>query len=113
MYLSVHSITRLLRLAPLNVKREPHASVFSLLCTVENGSACRFTSSDWSDSSLAPLCDAIVDEIGWKVIEHSARREVLIRCTVPQSIAENAECTIDRGDGPQPLRVRDSNEEAG
>jgi len=113
MYLSVHSITRLLRLASFNMRREPQAPLFSLLCTVENGSACRFSSSDWSDLSLAPLCDDIVDEIGWKVIEHSARREVLIRCTVPQSIAEHAQCTIDRGDGPQPLPVRNTNEDAG
>ncbi len=110
MYLSVQSITRILRLASAHVKREAQPSAFSLLCTVEYGPACRFTSSDWTDSTLAPLCDALIDEIGWKVIEHSARREVLIRCTVPQSLAEQAQCTIDRGNGPQPLPVRNLEE---
>jgi hypothetical protein len=110
MYFSFQSITRILRLASAHVKRDAHVSAFSLLCAVENGPACRFSSSDWTDPTLASLCDAIIDEIGWKVIEHSARREVLIRCIVPQSIPEQAQCTIDRGDGAQPLPVRNLEE---
>jgi hypothetical protein len=106
MYLSIESIERIVRLASMHVKRDAQSSAFSLLCTVDYGPACRFASSDWSDASLAPLCESILDEIGWKTVEHSARREVLIRCKVPQSIPEKAECTIDRGNGPQPLPVR-------
>jgi hypothetical protein len=106
MYLSIQSIERILRLASMHVKRDAQSSAFSLLCTVDYGHACRFASSDWNDPSLSPLCEAILDEVGWKIVEHSARREVIIRCTVPHSIPENAQCTIDRGDGPQPLPVR-------
>jgi hypothetical protein len=111
MHLSVHSISQILNLASPHIKRDTHSEAFSLLCTVEGGIACRFSTSDWTDASLNHLSEAIIDEVGWKVIEHSARREVLIRCTVPDAQPAKALCTIDRGDGPQPLPVQQEAED--
>jgi hypothetical protein len=72
---------------------------FTFVATVEEGLACRFASADSSDESLTTLAPRIVDEIGFKTIECSARRQVVVRCT------SRTHCHIDRGDGFQDLAI--------
>jgi hypothetical protein len=91
-------------MAKILATRSPHiqqdlgGSSFTLLCTVEEGIACRFSTSDWGDPSLAPLRETIVEELGWKLVEHSARRQVIIRYL-------KGRCELDRGDGYQPVEL--------
>ncbi len=107
MHLTRTTIARILETASRHIRRDLLGASFTFLCTVEEGPACRFASSDWADQALAPLTLRIVDEIGWKAIEHAARRQVVVRCTVPLADPGHARCEYDRGDGFAPLEVRD------
>jgi hypothetical protein len=108
MHLTQATIASILETASRHIRRDLSGASFTLLCTVEEGPACRFASSDWSDQALAPVALRIVDEIGWKAIEHAARRQVVVRCTVPMSDPARARCECDRGDGFAPLEVTES-----
>jgi hypothetical protein len=108
MHLAQTTIARILETASRHIRRDLTGASFTVLCTVEEGAACRFASSDWADQSLAPLALPIVDEIGWKAIENAARRQVVVRCTVPMGAAARAHCEFDRGDGFVPLEVKES-----
>jgi hypothetical protein len=108
MHLTSSTIARILETASRHIRRDLSAASFTFLCTVEEGAACRFASSDWSDQTLAPLALRIVDEIGWKAIEHAVRRQVVVRCTVPLADPAKARCDCDRGDGFVPLEVTEA-----
>jgi hypothetical protein len=105
MHLTSSTIARILDTASRHIRRDLSGASFTLLCTVEEGPACRFVSSDWADQALVPLALRIVDEIGWKAIEHAARRQVVVRCTVPLASPAKARCECDRGDGFAALEV--------
>jgi len=107
MHLTHTTITRILETASRHIRRDISGASFTILCTVEEGPACRFASADWADQALAPLALRIMDEIGWKAIEHAARRQVVVRCAVPLADPANAHCECDRGDGFALLEVRD------
>jgi hypothetical protein len=89
------------------MKRRPGETAFTLICTVEEGMACRFAAGPWDDAWLELLIPALITELGWKNIEHSARREVVIRCTAPGNDPARAICEIDRGAGFAPLAIFD------
>jgi hypothetical protein len=76
------------------------STAFSLICTVEEGAACRFGPSGWNDPALAPLAQGIIDDLGWKIVEHSPRRQCVVRCFPAEE-----RCEIDRGQGFVPLPV--------
>jgi hypothetical protein len=105
MHLTRPTIAAILDTASRHIRRDLSGASFTILCTIEEGVACRFASSDWADQALAPFALRIVDEIGWKAIEHAARRQVVIRCTVPTANPARARCECDRGDGFFPLEV--------
>jgi len=105
MHLSQATIKKILETPSPRIRRDARGASFTLLCTVEEGVACRFASSDWSDRSLVSVEQEIVDELGWKMVEHSARRQVVIRCLVPGGDPAKARCECDRGDGFFPLEV--------
>jgi hypothetical protein len=96
--LSLALIARIVATRSPHIQQDFGGTSFTILCTVEEGIACRFATSDWGDSNLAPLTEAIVDELGWKLVEHSARRQVIIRYA-------NGHCEMDRGDGYQPVEL--------
>jgi hypothetical protein len=99
------TLAQILDTASRHIRRDASGASFTLICTVEEGCACRFASSEWGDQALAPLAVRIVDEIGWKTIEHSAGRQVVVRCTLPQADLAQARCECDRGDGFVPLEI--------
>ena len=105
MHLTNTTIAQIFSSASRHIRRDLLGASFTFLCTVEEGPACRFATADWADQSLAPLPQFIVDEIGWKAIEHAARRQVVVRCTVPLADPAHATCECDRGDGFAPLEV--------
>jgi hypothetical protein len=105
MHLSQTTIAAILDTGSRHIRRDLAVASFTFLCTVEEGCACRFATSDWSEQALMPLALRIVDEIGWKVVEYSARRQVVVRCTVPLADPARARCECDRGDGFVPLEV--------
>ena len=105
MHLTHATISGILETASRHIRRDLLTASFTFLCTVEEGPACRFASSDWTDQALAPLTFRIVDEIGWKAIEHAVRRQVVVRGTVPLADPAQAKCECDRGDGFAPLEV--------
>jgi hypothetical protein len=78
---------------------------FSILCTVEEGVACRFAGSDWTDGSLGPLAAAIVDELGWNIISRSPHRQVMLRCVAAGSDPARTRCECDAGDGYMQIDV--------
>jgi hypothetical protein len=105
MHLSRTTIAQILETGSQHIRRDFGGASFTLLCTVEEGAACRFASSDWADNSLAPLALRIIDELGWNVVEHSARRQIMVRCIVPGADPAKARCEYDRGDGFQALEL--------
>jgi hypothetical protein len=113
MYLSMQTIEAILRLASPFIRRTGTESSFTLLLSVQEGVACRFAASTWTDQILSPLAPELISEIGWKTIEHSSRRQVVVRCSVPNSEALVANAEIDRGFGFEPLLVIASTQEPG
>jgi hypothetical protein len=105
MHLSQTTIAQILATSSAQIRRDLTGASFTLLCTVEEAIACRFASSDWSDQTLTPMATRIVDELGWKMVEHSARGQVVVRCTIPDADAAKARCECDRGDGFKPIQV--------
>jgi hypothetical protein len=105
MHLSASSIARILAFGSPHVRGDAHGSAFTIICTVEEGAACRFGSGDWEDPVFETLTPRIVTELGWKEIEHSARRLVTVRCTVPRNDPAAAACEADRGTGFEPIPV--------
>ena len=102
MHLSRATIGRILETSSPHIRRDSTGLSFILLCTVEEGLAVRFASSGWPNQTFAPLATQIVDELGWKAIEHSAHRQVVVRCSMPSADGAQACCECDRGDGFQP-----------
>jgi hypothetical protein len=72
----------------------------TIFCTVEGGLACRASDGPWDDPQFATFLQALVQDLGYKTIEHASRRQVTIRF---QPAA--AECQIDLGDGFIPVEV--------
>jgi len=105
LHLSRATIAQILATGSPHIRRDFAGASFTLLCTVEEGAACRFTSSDWADQSLAPLALGIIEDLGWNAVEHSASRQVVVRCTVLDSDPAKARCECDRGGGFQPLAL--------
>jgi hypothetical protein len=84
-------------------------SAVTVVCTVEGGVACRLELGDWDDPALTVLAPRLVQEIGWKTIEHAAARQAVIRCAI-QGGAGQAYCQIDLGEGFQDLPVREADD---
>ena len=105
LHLSRATLAQVLGTRSPHLRRDLGGVAFTLLCTVEEGAACRFSSSDWADQGLAPLALSILDELGWNAVEHSTSRQVVVRCSVPGSDPAQARCECDRGDGFQPLTL--------
>lgn len=105
MHLSAATIRQILATLSPHIRRDLTGATFTVLCTVEEGIACRFASSDWSDQTLAPIATQIVDELGWKMVEHSARGQVMLRCAIAAGDEAGPKCECDRGDGFQPIPV--------
>ncbi len=99
------TIAQILGSGSPHLRRSPGGASFSLLCTVEEGAACRFTSSDWADQTLTPQAAGIIEGLGWSAVEQSARRQIVLRCYVPGSDPAKARCECDRGQGFEPLEV--------
>jgi hypothetical protein len=109
MHLSAQSIRRVLACGSPHIRRDGASASFTLICTVEEGAGLRFGSGDWNDPALEELTSGIVEELGWKEVEHSARRQTVVRCTVPENDASRAACEADRGEGFEPIAmVRES-----
>ncbi len=87
------------------IRRDFAGVQFTIVCTVEEGVACRFASSDWDDRTLAPLAARIADELGWRMIERAPRRQVVLRCAMPDAGIAAATCECDRGEGFQVVEV--------
>ena len=105
MTLTQKTIGAILNTASPWIHSDAAETSFALVCTVEEGMACRFSQADWGDKSLQSLAPAIINELGWKSVEHSAQRQVLVRCTAPERNPARATCEIDRGDGFVAIQV--------
>ncbi len=105
MKMSPKTIEAILQTASPWIHRNASEASFSIVCTVEEGTACRFSQAQWGDKTLDELAPVIIAQIGWKRIEHSAQRQVVLRCSVPGRDAARAKCEIDRGDGFVPVPV--------
>jgi hypothetical protein len=74
-------------------------AVFQILCNVEEGITCRFTSARWSDPLPRTLAWRIVDDLGWKFVEHSVARQTVVRCALSPASRVLTQLACDRGDG--------------
>jgi hypothetical protein len=97
--LKADTIASLLETGSSHIRISGNNASFQVLCTVEEGIGCRFSSARWTDPVLQPFAATIVDQLGWKYIEHAVRRQVVLRCTVPHADRSAAVCEYDRGDG--------------
>jgi hypothetical protein len=96
------SISQILETRSPHIRMEGRNAVFQLLCSVEEGIGCRFLSARWRDTPLPrQLSEAIIDGLGWTLVEHAVRRQTVVRCTLPPS--GPALCELDRGTGFQRL----------
>ncbi|HEY1758778.1 MAG TPA: hypothetical protein VGG72_25625 [Bryobacteraceae bacterium] len=93
------TIAKILAVPSPQIHRDVTGASFSILCTVEEGVACRFAGSDWTDASLAPLALSIVDELGWNRIDRAPRRQVMLRGFAPDGDPARARCECDAGNG--------------
>lgn len=98
-------IEAILRLPSPYIRHTGGGSSFALILTVQEGLACRFAASTWTDQILAGVARDLVREVGWKVVEHASRRQVVLRCTVPKDDAGLATAEIDFGTGYVALPV--------
>jgi len=105
MHLSAQSIERILACGSSHIRRDGSSASFTIICTVEEGASLRFGSGDWNDQALEELTPGIVEELGWKELEHSARRQTVVRCIAPENDALRAACEADRGEGFEPIAV--------
>ena len=105
MHLSRSTIATVLGTESPEIRREGDATSFALMCSIDGTLACRFSTGTWNYPALDALAERIVDEVGWKIVEHAARHRVLVRCDVAGGEPARARCTIDRGSGPEPLPV--------
>lgn len=108
MHLSRDTVERILRSESPYLRRRSAEVSATLICTVEEGVACRFGRGDWNDAVLGSLLPRMIQELGWKAIEHSARREAVIRCSAPDGDVARAICEIDVGTGWETLPVVDT-----
>lgn len=99
MKLTAKTLNAILQTASPWIRRDGSSASFTIVCTVDEGLACRFSQSDWGDKTLESLAPVIVWELGWKRIEHSAQRQIVVRCSVPDRDPDRAMCEVDRGDG--------------
>lgn len=108
MHLSRDTVERILRSESPHLRRRGVVVSATLICTVEEGVACRFGTGDWNDAVLASLLAGMIQELGWKAIEHAARREAMIRCSAPDADPARATCEIDVGNGWEALPIADT-----
>jgi len=98
-------------LAAIVASRSPFLRVnateasFTIVLTVDEGIACRFAQTDWKDTSLGGIARDLVEELGWKTVEYSAQRQVVLRCSVSTGDPGKSTCEIDRGDGFGPVSI--------
>jgi hypothetical protein len=92
--------TRAIRESVLEALRRaaPSAAV-PVICTVEEGIACRLAPSGWRDSALQPMAETVADEIGWNVLEHAVRRQAALRVAPPSGEGGTYSCEVDLGEG--------------
>ena len=106
MHLSLKTIQKILNTASPHIRRDFNGSTFTIIFTVEEGMACRFTTSDWAGASTAEPAQDVIDELGWNIVERSSRRQVVIRCPLPAMDPAQAQCECDRGSGFEPLKIQ-------
>ena len=103
MQLSQSTIAAVLATESPDIRRDGAVTAFALTCSVDGAPACRFSTGSWNDPALAPIAERVVDEIGWKTIEHAPRHRILVRCETPDGAPARGRCWIDRGNGLEPL----------
>jgi hypothetical protein len=87
------------------MRRDREGVSFTLVCTVEEGAACRFGGGSWNDPDLLAVCERLVHGIGWKRLEYATGRQAVVRGTADPDRPAEATCHIDLGDGWEPLPV--------
>jgi hypothetical protein len=107
MRISRSTLAAILRARSPHTRNDGARLSFTLICTVDEGAGCRFAQAGLADRTLDPLAATIVDELGWKAVEHAARRQVVLRCAIPDGDLARATCECDRGNGPVILPVVD------
>ena len=111
MHVRADLLAKLLSIPSPQIQRLRGEARFTLICSAEEGVACRFAAGAWNDPLLEPIAEAVVSQIGWKWIEHAPARQVVVRCLIPAGAPERGQCSIDLGAGFVPLPVR-ADEEA-
>lgn len=98
MHLRMKTAEAILKLPSPFIRRRAGFAEFSLVLSLREGAACRFSASTWSDQMLTALAKDLLAEVGWKTVEHAARRQVVVKCRVPET-RDAAIAEIDCGDG--------------
>jgi hypothetical protein len=110
MHLKVSLLSQIFSIPSPHIQQHRGEVRFTLVCTTEEGVACRFAAGAWNDPALEPVAEPLVSQIGWKLIEHAPLRQVVVRCTTLVEAPERAQCSIDLGSGFEPLPVRADDE---
>ena len=107
MYLRMETVNAILQLPSPYIRRSGKGATFTIICTVNEGAACRFGGSVWTDQALTSFALDLVNDIDWKRIESASRKQVVIRYT---STGDSAHAEIDFGDGFIPLPLKPEGE---
>jgi hypothetical protein len=76
-----------------------------VICTGDEGIACRYAAASWGDPALQSVANALVDEIGWNFLEHAVRRQASLLVAAPESPGDAYRCELDLGGGYQPCQI--------
>lgn len=101
--LSANTVSAILATRSPHIRISGEHAIFQILCNVEEGFGCRFSSARWNEPLPLELALSIVDGIGWKFAEHAARRQILLRCDASLPSGAPASWQFDRGDGFQTI----------
>jgi hypothetical protein len=106
MEISANLVAKIIALPSPYIQRWRNTIRFTLVLTVEEGIACRFSSASWADLLPDDIACEFVTQIGWKRIEHAPARITVIRCIVSNADPNQAQCQIDLGTGFEPLNIQ-------
>ena len=66
---------------PAGVRRPDGGAQYAVICTVEGGRACRLVQGRWDDPKLDALARLLIDDLGYKTVEHAPHRQAVVRWT--------------------------------
>ena len=102
MHLTKQTIDRILSTLSPHIRRTGVSRSFAIVITVDEGTAARFAAANWSDQTLVKITSDLVAELGWKNIDQSIGRRIVLKGSLA---GDQLSASIDCGSGFVPIEV--------